>query len=97
MPRLFAALAATSLTALVLLAPVAALAVEVPNVGGKPLLVDVTNTGIFNYRFNNRDFKPGNVTTEANDDYAEWLDRFNLQLSWWRLPAGIRFDRAARF
>ncbi len=94
MPRLFAALAATSLTALVLLAPVAALAVEVPNVGGKPLLVDVTNTGIFNYRFNNRDFKPGNVTTEANDDYAEWLDRFNLQLSWWRLRAGIRFDGA---
>jgi hypothetical protein len=91
--RPFAALAAT--VPLVLLAPAAALAAEVPNVGGKPLLVDVTNTGIFNYHFDNRDFKPGNVATEANDNYAEWLDRFNLQLSWWRLRTGVRLDGAA--
>jgi hypothetical protein len=99
-PRLSAALAATRrLAALAALAaqsaPAAALAAEVPNVGGKPLLVDVTNTGIFNYHFDNRNFKASDISTQVDDNYAEWLDRFNVQLSWWRLRLGLRLDGAA--
>jgi len=69
-------------------------AVEVPNVGGQSMLIDVTNTSIVDYHFNNRDDSKLNVPTQVNDDYGEWLDRLNLQISWWRLRLGARFDSA---
>ncbi|MFO0755818.1 MAG: hypothetical protein U0359_04975 [Byssovorax sp.] len=94
MPRHVAALAAP-LALAVLALPAAAGAVEVPNVGGKPLLLDVTNTFVFNYRFDNRNFTASDVSTQVDDNYAEWLDRLNIQATWWNLRLGLRLDGAA--
>ena len=70
-------------------------AVEVPNVGGKPLLIDVTNTSVWAYRFNNRNDADRDLPLKQVDDfYFEWLDRFNVQASWWRFRLGVRIDAA---
>ena len=74
-----------------------AAAVEVPNVGGKPLLIDVTNTVVLDYRFNNRNDADIDYNREVDDFYGEWLDRFNVQASWWRLRLGVRLDTATFF
>jgi hypothetical protein len=81
---------------LALLAPANAFAVET-EVGGKPLVVDVTNTSILNYHFNNRNTADANISTLLDDNYGEWLDRLNIQVSWWKLRAGVRIDGATFF
>ena len=68
-----------------------ALGAEV-DLAGKPLEIDVTNTGIGNYHFNNHNDIKLTPSTKVDDDYFEFLDKFNLQLSWWRFQAGVRFD-----
>jgi hypothetical protein len=85
--------AAASLSLGCLLVPARAGAVEV-TVGKHPLLIDVTNSAIFDYHFDNRDFAAGNVSTLLNDNYFEWLDRFNVQASFWRFRLGFRLDGA---
>src|SRR5262249_16259630 len=72
-------------------------AVEIESVGGNPLLIDVTNTSILNYRFDNRDDSLTAIPQQVNDNYGEWLDRFNLQISWWRFRFGVRMDSAIFF
>jgi hypothetical protein len=72
-------------------------AVDVEDVGGETLTLDVTNTSVFAWRFDNRnDTAVGNPTATSivDDHYGEWLDRLNLQLYWWRLRAGARLDSA---
>ncbi len=90
-PRLAAVVSLASL-----LAASSAGAAEVPDVGGKTLLIDVTNTSIIDYHFNNRnDSGPAGTITSQNDDfYGEWLDRLNVQASWSRLRLGLRLDTA---
>jgi hypothetical protein len=70
---------------------------EIPNVGGKPLLVDVTNTAVTAYHFNNRNDSDLNPPTQVDDGYGEFLDRLNIQASWWRLRAGFRLDTSTYF
>lgn len=89
-------LAVVPLSLLASLAPARASAVET-QLAGKPLVVDVTNTSIVNYHFNNRNTKDGNISTLLDDDYGEWLDRLNIQVSWWKLRAGVRIDGATFF
>jgi hypothetical protein len=89
-PSTFAALALATILAL----PSRASAEEV-QVGGKPLLIDVTNTSVFNYHFDNRNTIAARPATIVDDQYGEWLDRFNLQLSYWRFRLGVRIDTAA--
>lgn len=89
-------LAFLPLSLLATLAPARASAVET-QLAGKPLVVEVTNTSVINYRFNNRNTADGNISTVLDDDYGEWLDRLNLQVSWWKLRAGIRVDGATFF
>lgn len=72
-------------------------AVEIPNVAGEPMLVDVTNTAIFNYHFDNRNDNVGDPSTVVDDNYAEWIDRLNVQVGWWRLRLGLRLDTALFF
>ena len=72
-------------------------ALEVPNVGGETLNVDLTNTSILAYHFDNRNSLPTKPETLVDDHYGEWIDRFNLQLNWWRLSAGVRVDGAYYF
>lgn len=87
-------LAVTSLSFACLTAPASqARAVEV-NVAGEPLVLDVTNSAFFNYHFDNRDYASGRVGTLLNDNYFEWIDRLNVQLSYWRFRAGLRIDGA---
>lgn len=91
----FRRLAAASLVLPALLESARAEAVEVPNVGGKPLLIDVTNTAVVSYRFDNRnDANLDFPAKQVDDFYFEWLDRFNVQASWWRFRLGVRVDAA---
>lgn len=82
-PPLFAAL---------LTAAEEARAIEIEDVLGEPMGVDITNTAVFNYRFNNRNYKTGNVGTLSDDNYGEHLDRLNVQVGYWRLRLGLRLD-----
>ncbi len=79
------------------LAPGRASAVEVENAGGYPLLIDVTNTAVLNYHFNNRNDVPPQISGLVDDNYGEWLDRLNVQLSWSKFRAGARIDAATYF
>ena len=93
--RLLAPSLATSLA--VLLAGARAGAVEVEDVGGKPLLIDVTNTAVVTYHFNNRNDADLDPPHQVDDYYGEFLDRFNVLASWWRLRLGFRLDTATYF
>ena len=62
------------------------------DVGGKPLEIDLTNTAIGNYHFNNHNDIFLTPITKVDDDYLEFLDKFNLQLAWWRFQVGVRVD-----
>lgn len=95
-------LASASLLAALLTASAGASAIEIENVAGEPLFIDVTNTSVFNYHFDNRnsDPKTGNrddVVTLVDDNYGEWLDRLNIQANYWRLRLGLRFDASTYF
>jgi hypothetical protein len=72
-------------------------AVETPNVGGKPILIDITNTAVLAYHFNNRNDADLTPITQVDDYYGELLDRLNIQASWWRLRLGVRLDTAVYF
>lgn len=95
--RLRRVTAALSLAPLLTLLPARAEAIEVPNLGGKPLVIDVTNTSVVDYRFNNRNDADKDPNREVDDFYGEWLDRFNVQASWWRFRLGVRLDSALFF
>lgn len=69
-------------------------AVEVNDVAGYPLTVDVTNTAVLNYHFNNRNEHPYVVAGYLDDNYGEWLDRLNLQMDWFKFRLGLRIDGA---
>jgi hypothetical protein len=89
-------LAFVPLSLLALLASTRASAVET-ELAGKPLVIDVTNTSILNYHFNNRNTDRDSVSTILDDNYGEWLDRLNIQASWWKLRVGVRVDGASFF
>jgi Family of unknown function (DUF6029) len=89
--------AAFPVAALLLLTGARASALEVENVGGKPLVIDITNTAVLAYHFNNRNDSDLNPPTQVDDNYGEFLDRLNVQASWWRLRLGFRLDTALYF
>jgi Family of unknown function (DUF6029) len=86
-------LAVASISLACLAPPAEAGAAEV-EIAGQPLVLDVTNTAFLNGHFDNRDDAAGNVGTLLNDDYFEWLDRFNVQLSYRGFRVGLRMDGA---
>ena len=90
------AAAALPFAAVLALSPRAG-AVEVQDVGGKPLLIDITNTAVLAYHFNNHNDGNLDVVHQVDDDYGEFLDRLNIQASWWRLRLGMRLDTALYF
>ena len=89
--------ACLSLIAAVSSAASTARAVEIPNVGGEPMTVDVTNTAVVGFHFDNRNDDPRYAARFLDDNYGEWIDRFNLQVTWWRLQLGVRIDAATYF
>jgi len=89
--------ASLSLLAAAALITEGAAAVEIPDVGGEPMTVNVTNTAVVGYHFDNRNDDPRYASRYLDDDYGEWLDRLNVQVNWWRLQLGLRFDAATYF
>ncbi len=88
-----AALACLPAASLLLTAAPAA-AIDVPNVGGKPMAVDIVNTAAAVYHFDNRNDDPRYASRYLDDHYGEILDRLDAQISWWRLQLGARIDAA---
>jgi hypothetical protein len=79
------------------LAGAPAAAVETPNVGGQPVVIDITNTAVTTYHFNNRNDSDLNPPTQVDDNYGEFLDRLNVQASWGSFRLGVRLDTAVYF
>jgi hypothetical protein len=78
------------------LAPLAALllfsstasALELTQLDERPLRLDVTASAIASWHGDNRN----NIVYD--DEYGDLINRINLQLSYWRLVAAVRFDTA---
>jgi hypothetical protein len=93
-------LIALTMGAFMLVAP-RARAVDFEDVGGEPLTLDITNTSILGYHFDNR-----NVTTGPNallpsqhvdDNYGDWFNQLYLRLYYWKMSLGVRLDSAVFF
>ncbi|NUP06456.1 MAG: hypothetical protein HOW73_10395 [Polyangiaceae bacterium] len=71
-----------------------ATAVEVKEVGDETLTLDVTNTAIGNYLFDNRNASAGLTppSTIVDDHYGEFINHLNAQLFYWRFRVGVRID-----
>ncbi|WP_437722600.1 hypothetical protein [Sorangium sp. So ce861] len=77
-----------------LLAAGSAAAVDLQDVGGQPMAVDVVNTAAAVYHFDNRNDDPRYAARYLDDHYGEILNRLDAQISWWRLQLGARIDAA---
>lgn len=69
-------------------------AVEVGTVSEEPVVVDVTATSSVVYNGDNRNTRPADVATVADDDWGAWTNRINLQSHWGSWQAGLRLDTA---
>src|SRR5688500_14375473 len=69
-----------------------ALALEPGSVAGTPVLLDVSESGSVYYNFDNRDSRPSQVATRANDDFGLVYNRLSLQATAGRFSAGARLD-----
>lgn len=76
------------LIAALVLGSTSAEAIDLPPLDGKPLRLDLTETSIFNWHFDNRNGSP------VDDDYGEWIQRLDTKLSWDRWSFGFRLDSA---
>lgn len=77
-------------------------AIDIPEVGGETLTIDVSNTTQFAYRFNNRNstsLGTGNLAPEqfVDDDYGEWLNQLYVRSYYWKVSFGMRLDSAVWF
>lgn len=78
-------------------APSLAHAADAGELAGEPLTIDVTNTAIGVYHFDNRNTQGANPKTRVDDRYGELLDRLNVQLGWYRFRLGVRLDAVTYF
>jgi hypothetical protein len=74
-------------------------AIDVPEVGGETLSIDISNTSQFAYRFNNRNstsLGTGNLAPEqfVDDNYSEWLNQLYVRSYYWKVSFGMRLDSA---
>lgn len=69
-------------------------ALEPGKIGDDAVHLDVTNATSVLYNFDNRDTRPLDVPTRANDEWGMWYNRLNLQASWGKVTAGLRIDNA---
>ena len=89
MPRLLLALALGLPAALV---SCRALALEPGSVAGTPVLVEVNESSSVYYNFDNRDSKPSQVPTRANDDFGLIYNRLSAQATAGSVSLGVRVD-----
>lgn len=71
-------------------------AADLPGPLGEPIGLDVTNTTVVDYRWDNRNNNPRDFdpTPIVDDNYGEWINRLNVQATWWRFRVGVRLDSA---
>jgi Family of unknown function (DUF6029) len=69
-----------------------ALALEPGSVAGQPVLVDVNESSSVYYNFDNRDSKPNQVATRANDNFGLIYNRLSAQATAGSLSLGVRVD-----
>ena len=64
-------------------------ALDLPGPKGEPIGVDITNTTVLDYRWDNRNNDPNafNPRPIVDDHYGEWIDRLNVQATWWRFAS----------
>lgn len=69
-----------------------AAALDLPQVGGAPVKLDVTETSILSQRFEARDGE-----REEDQGYFAWLNRLNAVLGWKKFTLGTRIDSSLYF
>jgi hypothetical protein len=69
-----------------------AFALEPGSVAGQPVLLDVNESSSVYYNFDNRDSKPSQVSTRANDDFGLVYNRLSLQATAGNVSLGVRID-----
>ncbi|MEJ7734828.1 MAG: hypothetical protein WKG00_37270 [Polyangiaceae bacterium] len=78
-----------------------AAAADLPPLFDEPLTLDVTNTAIFDYHFDNRNTSnkasDSSVGVLVDDHYGDFVDRLNVQLGWSNWRFGVRLDTALFF
>jgi hypothetical protein len=65
-----------------------------PSVFGEPVTLDVTEASTLSYNSDNRDSRPNQVATRANDDWGVFYNRLNLIGSHGAWRIGLRVDQA---
>lgn len=81
-----------ALPLLAALPPGHAAALEPGSIGDTPLLLEVNESGSVAYNFDNRDSKPSQVATRANDHFGLVFNRLSLQATAGSASAGVRID-----
>src|SRR5688572_31995123 len=74
------------------LLPTLAHALEPGSVGDTPLLLDISESGSVYYNFDNRDSRPSQVSTRANDHFGLVYNRLSLQATAGSVSTGVRVD-----
>src|SRR5690606_7442056 len=74
-------------------------AVDIPDVGGETLTIDISNTTELAYRFDNRNDQQANGTTLnpaelVDDTHGAWFNRRYVRARYWRFSLGLRLDSA---
>jgi hypothetical protein len=69
-------------------------ALEPGKLGDDEVRLDITDASSVLLNWDNRDAKPLDVTSRANDDWGMWYNRLNVQASWGKWTAGLRLDNA---
>src|SRR3954447_25019355 len=69
-------------------------ALEPVDVLGAPVAFDITNTSTLSYNGDNRDTRPNQVATLANDDWGMFYNRLNVLANGGAWQAGLRLDNA---
>jgi len=69
-----------------------ALALEPGSVAGEPVRLDVSESSSVYYNFDNRDSKPNQVATRANDDFGLVYNRLSAQATAGSWSLGARID-----
>lgn len=72
--------------------PGSALALEPGSLAGQPVLVDISESGSVYYNFDNRDTKPSQVGSYANDDFGLVYNRLSVQATSGAVSIGARID-----
>lgn len=75
-----------------LLVSARALALEPGSVAGQPVLVEVNESSSVYYNFDNRDSKPNQVATRANDHFGLVYNRLSAQATAGSVSLGVRID-----